>query len=342
MQDWQRFWADVAEIGNLAPRKVTHKNAAQPHRYRVLQQWLLYLESNLPVNRGLGSTPNQDLVSALERLPETEVRALVLKFFSARPAYLWLMAPEQGFPMPGNDLSKVLLSIRLLTFQTALSGQGGNLCTFSLNFDEAFLEKAAARSSKADSFTSILNDKMKRELRLVFDDEFGRDNFILPPYWWVLEHAPPDSKGVKKNVPKGIRAFHIHGEIVASNELLPLVKDGLVAASAGYKVKGNRAVKFGEPISYCGPRTWPSKQCLSEFPDAVRADRKNYDTHWPDTYCAKDVEYIEHEARRLNVAIGTPWKVSSPQVTHEAQACLKLLNLLIRYAREPDMPWIRQ
>jgi len=336
MNPAEAFRLQIAEIGNQAPTTAAYKRVPKPHSCWPLQDWLLHLENNLPVNvnRGIGSTPNQEIASSPKSLSQTEIHALVGGFFDRPAGHLQhaLLKSSEGSSKLGNDLSKVPPSIRLLLFQMALSGQGGNLCTLNLNFAESFLKKAAARSSSEDSFTSILNDRIKLGLRTAFDERFGRGNYISPPYWWILEHAPPDIKGDRRGIKKGIRALHIHGEIVASNELLPVVKAGLEKASAGYSVKGNNAVKFGEPISYLRKRRWPSEKCLSQFPDVVRADRKDYQTYWPDTYCQKDFDRTQMTAKRLGIETGSLWKVSSPLVTNEAQACLKLLNLLIKYA----------
>ena len=323
----------IAKIGNRPLQQFTYKRAPNPHYCWPLRDWLLHLEQSLSVNRDSTSKPYQDIVCLMKDSTDIEVQLLVNEFFE-KPAgaiHRNLISPLKHSPKLGADLSKLHASLRLLLCQHALSGQGGNLCTFNLNVNEAFLENAGERSSGGDSFTSILNDKIKRELRRTFNARFGPGNYVSPHFWWVLEHAVPDIKGPNKGVQKGIRAFHIHGEIVADNEQLPIVKAGLEGASAGYSSQGNRAVKFGEPFTYTGQRNWPSAKCLSDFPSVARAERSNYCSYWPERYCVKDMDHTETVAARLGIVTGGLWKVSSPLVTREATACLKLLNILVRH-----------
>jgi len=312
-----------------------------PHYCWPLKDWLLHLEKSFSVNRGSTSKPYQDIVSLVKGFTDSEVQLLVNELFEKPIGAVRrnLLSPLKDCPKLGADLSKIPASLRLLLYQHALSGQGGNLCTFTLNINETFLRSAAERSCGGDSFTSILNDKIKRELKMVFSDKFGPGNCAIPHYWWILEHAVPDIKGANKGVQKGIKAFHIHGEIVADNELLPTVKAGLKGASAGYSSQGNRAVKFGEPLTYVGKRNWASTKCLTDYPDVVRADRGKYCSHWPESYCVKDIAHTEVAAARLGIDTGGLWKVSSPVVTREATACLRLLNLLVRHSSLATAPY---
>jgi len=319
----------TAKIGKTVRQNPKIKKAPSPHWLWPARAWLLHLEQSLSVNRETTSTPYQDILKTLQGYSGPELQSLVTQFFE-RPAgsiHYALMRPMRDFPALGNDISKSPVMIRLVMYHHALSGQGGNVCTFTLNFSEKYINRVAARSCSGDSFSSILNDKLKYELKNMFKD----NGLATPEFFFVVEQPRPDCRGPHGGVLKGKDRLHLHGEINADSLTLPLVKEALTAASAGFRKQGSVAVKFGEPLSYIGERAWPPSKCLSNFPNADRAARSRYSSHWAEHYCLKDIEFTQAQANRFGFELGSPWKVSSPLVTQEANACLRLLNLLIQH-----------
>lgn len=324
-----------AEIGKKPSQNFVYRRAPSPHWLWPARDFLLYLEESLSVNRETTHTPYQTIYNQLQQLPETERHSLASKFFASPLGKMRLafINPLKRFPALGTDLSKVPASVRLTMLHYALSGRPGDVTAFSLNFHRTFLQRAATRSRSGDSFTSIINKKIKRSLVEVFDAAYGRGNYTLPLYWLVLEHPYPDMKGDKRGIPKGLSRFHVHGEIITSNETLPLVHKAMVKASAGYSVQGNRAVKFREPVFFPW-RDWRYGKCLTDYPPtATRVKRNRYSTYWPEEYCVDDLDHTETVARRLGIEPGNLWKVSSAELTREAEACLRIIRKLVKTLR---------
>jgi hypothetical protein len=316
-----------AEIGIMPSQKYVYKRTPSPHWLWPVRNFLLYLEETLSVNSDTTSSPYQTILNQLNQLPDTERQSLVGHFFANPVGKLRysLIRPMKNFPALGTELSKVPTSVRLTMLHHALCGQAGDVTTFSLNFNKTFLQRAATRSRSGDSFTSIINKKIKKSLQEVFDTEHGRGNYTLPEFWFVLEHPYPDMKGIQK----GLHRFHVHGEIITSNETLPVIHKAMVKASSKYSVQGNRAVKFSEPV-FIPWTDWRYRTCLTDYPPtATRVTRHQYSTYWPETYCLEDLDHTEIAAKRLGVETGSLCKVSSAELTREATACLKLLKILI-------------
>ena len=205
-------------------------------------------------------------------------------------------------------------------YQIALGNQ--NVCTYALRFGDQFLAGMAQRSSQ--SLTEIINKTVRTSLETTWAEQNLTGLLPLPTYWHVLDYVDEDP------AERGPGGFHIHGEIVASNGMLRLVREAFELASNGYESQkrfNNKIVHFGEPTDDYSNRGGNGKNCLSDYPEAVRAQGSDYHFKQPG-YVRWKEKRVRDAEKALKINAGKMWG-RSDGLTAEAQAALGIFKLLL-------------
>ncbi|MEM1111512.1 MAG: hypothetical protein AAGI11_06360 [Pseudomonadota bacterium] len=287
-----------------SPSPVYMRPAAAFVRFLRKNHVVIYANSPSPTST-LTAPSNQGLLNTLESLPPEDLQSLITEFLKSHPVDAMLLAARLKGKTISSDLSKADPFIRFAMYQVALGDE--NVCTFTVRLGQDFLERLSQRTH--DNLSQLINDRVKTCL-----NEFLPGQAV--PFWFVLENSGTDIAG-----------FHIHGEVVADKDTLPLVKQAFEKTGLGYQQRWkNRRVHFGEPTLSSTNR---SGQCLSEVDNPERVSGSSMSFHWAN-YSAKDVKYVQSYWQSRDVRLGKLWKTSTG-LNQEAAACLGLFKLLLDY-----------
>lgn len=307
-------------------RKLTLGKRAESDSMRLAADWVSFLwERHVVVGRLHNNHTNPFSAAALlqwvNSLTPSEQSKLVELFELEKgyePGIYFVMYHRDTV---GSQLAKETPYIQACMHQIALGWE--NVVIHSIRFGDEWIEDRIEKR-KSDTLTAIIN----REIKSCLKDAWNTDRLItsdidIPPWFHVLdftEYRHPTSRG-----PGG---FHVHGMTVADNLHLQVIKRAFEAASNGYgEVWTNKRVHFGEPSPSYSNRGGEKRNCLSDYPNAVRIPGSGYTFN--------NAGYISHKKPRaqaagkaLGVDVGSCWG-RSKGLKNEAEACLKLFKLLL-------------
>lgn len=201
---------------------------------------------------------------------------------------------------------------------------GDNICSYCLRFGEEFLTSAAAR--KSQTLTEAINKRVSAALKEAWTEDPTLNGQPLPDYWHVIEY-PASSQGRPKTG-GGIGSFHVHGQIVSTQETLPIIKAAFESAGTGYRQRGNnRTVHFGLPTAGYIRLTKRYKGCFTNTSASPERTMEGYTLNAA-SYAIKHINATETAAQQLGVNLGKQWG-RSKKLRTEAEACLGIFKLLL-------------
>ncbi|KAA1189256.1 hypothetical protein F0M18_16425 [Pseudohalioglobus sediminis] len=335
--------ANFAEIQKKYSAHAPTKIAPKPHTLWALADFYRYISKQLVVIYGDSNTPYQDILANIKALPTTEVHQLFQSYIDSPAGELKrLLLNRPSLRSLSSELSKINPVLRAVLLQTALGDR--EIVTFTQQFSDKFLNGAATRASmlnaskRAPSIGQIMHTKFRTNLKEIFERKYG-NGFVLPQYWFGVEYAIPSRRHERGEA----SGFHLHGQITADRDTLPDIKVALYKIAecydnpsgkrraGGYRQRfDNLAVHFGLP-SQQHSNGRGKTPCISTHPPSDWIEPQQYDYSWA-RYSAKDTQFTSYMAgERLGIKLGSSVFYESPGINQEAQACLRILRLFMKF-----------